>query len=582
MFDAAGPSGGEFQVNTYTPGPQTDPAVAMNSDGSFVVTWTGDGQDGSGLGIFARYYDSTGVPSGPEFQVNTFTTGTQARPAVATSPYGSFVIVWESLLQDGDGWGLFGQQFYHPSYRYGSEFAVNTRTSLDQTAASVNYVGPREFIVTWQSEETTGGEHDIYMRRLYDYPTPAGEVGVNSSTTGDQSQPVVAGYDDYDYYTIAWSSEIPGESSIAARTFEFQSDSGEYELSAGAPITRRRPKATLDLYSGSLITVWEESDQAGSPAEIAGNSRGWEVGDGDLGIADPAMGTRPEPVVAALADGTFLVAWASFDDGSGYGIRAQRFCLGDADADQVCHLSDNCPATYNPDQMDDDGDWLGNACDLCPGSGGGNGPDPDRDGRPDECDNCDYVANPGQENADGDYFGDACDVCPQAWDDWISHDVDGDGVWDTCDNCWYRRNPLQTDSDIDGVGDTCDNCIPVYNPSQTNTDSKGEGDACELTVTSPLGPSQAWCAAPPPTVAWTPDIYDRFRVLISWAPAFKGKSTVASGDAFLKTTEWAVPAKKWARLCASANPKLYLKVLGKTSSGVKEKVESSVVTLVVK
>src|SRR6185503_11157931 len=52
-------------------------------------------------GIFGQRYSSGGVPVGTEFQVNTYTTGRQARPAVAADP-GNFVVVWE----DGGGYTL--------------------------------------------------------------------------------------------------------------------------------------------------------------------------------------------------------------------------------------------------------------------------------------------------------------------------------------------------------------------------------------------------------------------------------------------------------------------------------------------
>jgi CheY-like chemotaxis protein len=51
------------------------------------------------------------VKDGPEFQVNTYTTGIQRYPAVAMADSGDFVVVWHSRDQDGSGWGIFGQRF---------------------------------------------------------------------------------------------------------------------------------------------------------------------------------------------------------------------------------------------------------------------------------------------------------------------------------------------------------------------------------------------------------------------------------------------------------------------------------------
>lgn len=71
--------------------------------------------------------------------------------------------------------------------------------------------------------------------------------------------------------------------------------------------------------------------------------------------------------------------------------------------------------------------------------------DADADGIFDLVDNCADVANPTQANLDGDALGDACDP-----------DDDGDGVPDDADNCPAVANALQRDSDADGVGDLCD------------------------------------------------------------------------------------------------------------------------------
>ncbi len=71
----------------------------------------------------------------------------------------------------------------------------------------------------------------------------------------------------------------------------------------------------------------------------------------------------------------------------------------DSDGDGYYDSSDNCPLVANQDQLNTDGDDLGNACD----------PDDDNDTVLDASDNCPLVANPNQEDADEDGIGDACD-----------------------------------------------------------------------------------------------------------------------------------------------------------------------------
>ena len=56
------PVGGEFRVNTYTTGDQHYPSVATDADGDFVVGWSSSSQDGSGWGVYAQRYRNNFAP----------------------------------------------------------------------------------------------------------------------------------------------------------------------------------------------------------------------------------------------------------------------------------------------------------------------------------------------------------------------------------------------------------------------------------------------------------------------------------------------------------------------------------------
>lgn len=160
---------------------------------------------------------------------------------------------------------------------------------------------------------------------------------------------------------------------------------------------------------------------------------------------------------------------------NGYGMNHD-----DPDMDLVGAECDNCLLVANVDQLDDDGDGRGNACDNCKDIPGDDQQrDSDLDGLGDACDNCTILQNPGQEDLDGDGWGDVCDICPDSPDP-EQLDSDGDTFGDACDICPDVINPNQRDGDNDGVGDLCDICPLDPDSDQSDVDNDGFGDACDI------------------------------------------------------------------------------------------------------
>ena len=101
----------EFQINTYTNLSQTLPEVVSYGNNNFIVVWQSEGQDGDGLGVFARFFDNTGNPLSSEIQINDYTIGHQQNPAIAVDGNDVLTIAWDSEGQDGDGSGIYIKQY---------------------------------------------------------------------------------------------------------------------------------------------------------------------------------------------------------------------------------------------------------------------------------------------------------------------------------------------------------------------------------------------------------------------------------------------------------------------------------------
>lgn len=149
------PLGTEFQINTYTTGDQGEPAVSTSAAGGAVVAWMSFGQDGDQGGIYAQLYDSSGNPFGSEFCVNSTTAGHQGSPLVGMSDDGSFVVVWESDGQDGDGLGIFAQRFDSSGALLGPEFQVNLSGVGNQVLANLEVDSGGSFVITWYEYDSS-------------------------------------------------------------------------------------------------------------------------------------------------------------------------------------------------------------------------------------------------------------------------------------------------------------------------------------------------------------------------------------------------------------------------------------------
>jgi hypothetical protein len=127
-FEGTGaPLAPQVKLNTFDPGWQQDPAVAVAPAGAIVAGWTSEPsvsgcvgpfcfpppsppppQDGSGSGVYARTFDAAGNDTGGgEFPLHLTTAGTQSRPAVVATD-GAVLAAFDS--PDGSGQGIYARR----------------------------------------------------------------------------------------------------------------------------------------------------------------------------------------------------------------------------------------------------------------------------------------------------------------------------------------------------------------------------------------------------------------------------------------------------------------------------------------
>jgi Ca2+-binding RTX toxin-like protein len=183
--------GKEFRANTTTSNSQSRPAVAGLADGGWVVVWQSYGQDAMD-GVYGQRYDATGVASGGEFRVNTYTANSQRYPTVTALKDGGWVVVWESEGQDGSLAGIYGQRYGSNGAAIGSEFRVNATTDNAQMQPSVSALEDGGWVVSWMSTSATPSKYGILFQR-YGSDGVAFSTAYSLNVTGDATSQAFAG-----------------------------------------------------------------------------------------------------------------------------------------------------------------------------------------------------------------------------------------------------------------------------------------------------------------------------------------------------------------------------------------------------
>jgi hypothetical protein len=166
-FDATGPVGSEFRVNTVTAGNQFSPTAAFDSTGAFTVAWSSP--DGDLAGIRGQRFDAAGAPLGGEFAVNTYTTAAQSAPALTIDANGNADLAWRSDGQDGDGFSVAGNRFDCDGQRQGTDFLVNTYTTGFQSQPAIASASG-DFVVVWRSLDQDGSGEGVFAQRFRGAP----------------------------------------------------------------------------------------------------------------------------------------------------------------------------------------------------------------------------------------------------------------------------------------------------------------------------------------------------------------------------------------------------------------------------
>lgn len=214
----------DFLVNQFTDYNQRSAKVTALKNGGFVVAWISEqervvapvlGTNSPAytvnttavpsVDVYARIFQSDGIPTGNEFLVNQ-DSDPCANPSVAAASNGGFMIAWSrrDMADYTNGWDVFARPFSADGTG-GESTYVNTHVVGNQYAPQLASIG-KDYLVAWTSMGQDGSREGVYGRFVHaDGVADSGEFRVNTTTVSQQMQPTVAS-DGNTQFVVVWTT----------------------------------------------------------------------------------------------------------------------------------------------------------------------------------------------------------------------------------------------------------------------------------------------------------------------------------------------------------------------------------------
>jgi hypothetical protein len=142
----------ETPVHPGTTGNHRSPAVAVEDDGDFIIAWEDDNDNNGFYQILARGWTASGGASIDAFTVNSDADGQQSQPAVAVDASGNFIVTWQDDDDIDNMHDIMARSFStaRTPVQRKADFIVNADQSHDQLLPSVALDTKGRAFFAWQ------------------------------------------------------------------------------------------------------------------------------------------------------------------------------------------------------------------------------------------------------------------------------------------------------------------------------------------------------------------------------------------------------------------------------------------------
>ena len=265
--------GSEFVVNSNSSTGQFNisPSVAMDSDGDFVVAWSsGGGQQGKYEDIHIQRYNNRGNKQGSEILIEATTSQSLGQPAVAMDADGDFVVSWTQGSEEPNATSVRFQRYNQNGVPQGTVTPVSNTPDERQFNPAIGINDSGGFVISWMSGSNSN--YNIYAQAYaMDGTSLSSDTQVNTMVLQNagqniivnRSQPSVA-MDNIGNFVVSWASGTENTSTVFAQQFNSTAQKQGQELLLNDNTSAFAAFADVAMDSdGDFIVSWSESGSEG-------------------------------------------------------------------------------------------------------------------------------------------------------------------------------------------------------------------------------------------------------------------------------------------------------------------------------
>jgi hypothetical protein len=321
--------GPEFFVNTKLTDIQTFPAVAAFATGGFVSVWE---DRGTTTDLRGQLFYADGAKHGVEFVINSTTANTQETPAIAILSDGRFVVTWvdNSGAEGEAGFGIRARVFNPDGSAVGPDFRVNTTSLQDQIEVAISPLANGGFVIAYSDTDSASYSH--VLSRAYGtnlQPVAATDTAVATEASKLQGLSKVIGLEHGYAAVFLELDSVTFDVTLRGRIFGDDGMGGaEFTIAAATDGEPYEPSVTR-LADGRFVVVWTEeaADAARTIKARMYEANGTASGAAFTvnGVALGTAGSDDRISVTALHEGGFSVAYTNLVSALNSDIRATLF-----------------------------------------------------------------------------------------------------------------------------------------------------------------------------------------------------------------------------------------------------------------